>query len=413
MTSTKTSAIPGGVLAADGFRGAATHCGIKAEQVPDLMLLVSDLPCSAAATLTRNRFRAAPTYVTEAHLRNAHAQAIVANSGNANCATGAQGMANARRMTEVAAEALNLRVEDVLVCSTGIIGVQLPILAVEQGIRHLATALSRDNPEFLARAIMTTDSFPKMHAVAFECAGYTVHVGGIAKGAGMIAPNMATMLGFVTTDLGVDAAVLADCLRWAVDRSFNCISVDGCMSTNDTVIALANGASGAPFLDRTDRAESEVFRTALLTVLEELAKMIAGDGEGATKLLTIRVVGARTFLEARRVAKTIATYDLLRAALYGEQFNWGRVVAALGSAQGAVDPRRVTVDLAGVRVWSHGEPQPFDARTAKTALAGKEVLIQVDMGLGQAAASAWTCDLTEKYVRENAGHEGPPDVQER
>lgn len=406
-------AVDGGVLAAVGFRGSAMHCGIKAGEVPDLSLLVSDGPCAAAATFTRNRFRAAPTYVTEEHVANGRAQAIVANSGNANCATGEQGMRNARRMADVAAEALGLQAHDVLVCSTGSIGFQLPMDRIEPGVRSLAAVLSRDDPELVARGIMTTDTFPKMHALAFEVGGQRAHLGGIAKGAGMIAPNMATMLCFVTTDLAVDAAVARDCLHWAVERTFNCISVDGCMSTNDTVILMANGASGAPALAGAAQPGVGVFREALRTVLEELAKMIAGDGEGATKLLTVRVTGAPSFLEARRVAKAVATYSLLRAALYGEQFNWGRVMAALGSAQGAVNPAKVTASLAGIPVWRDGGPQAFDRQAAKEALTGREVLIEVDLGLGQARASAWTCDLTEQFVRENAGYEGPAARQER
>ncbi len=405
--------VDGGVLAAQGFRGSGMHCGIKAREVPDLSLLVSAIPCAAAATFTRNRFRAAPTYVTEAHLANGRAQAIVANSGNANCATGEQGMSNARRMADVAAEALGLQADDVLVCSTGSIGFQLPMDCIEPGIRRLAATVSRDAPELVARGIMTTDTFPKMHAVAFEVGGQRVQVGGIAKGAGMIAPNMATMLCFVTTDLAVDAAVARDCLRWAVDRTFNCISVDGCMSTNDTVIVMANGASGAPALTGAAQPEVGAFREALRVVLEELAKMIAGDGEGATKLITVRVAGAPSFLEARRAAKAVATYNLLKAALYGEQFNWGRVMAALGSAQGAVDPAKVTASLAGIPIWRNGGPQAFDRQAAKEALAGREIVVEVDLGRGQACASAWTCDLTEEFVRENAGYEGPAAKQER
>ncbi|MCD6351763.1 MAG: bifunctional glutamate N-acetyltransferase/amino-acid acetyltransferase ArgJ [Armatimonadetes bacterium] len=404
--------IDGGVLAAEGFRGAAMHCGVKAADVPDLSLIVADSPCAAAATLTRNRFRAAPTYVTERHVANGQAQAIVANSGNANCATGAQGMANAERMAEVTASELGLQVEDVLVCSTGIIGHQLPIANIEAGIRTLAGRLGRDDPELVARGIMTTDTFPKTRAFRLELGGREVRIGGIAKGAGMIAPNMATMLSFVTTDAAVEPAFLRDALRWAVDRSFNCISVDGCMSTNDTVIALANGAAGAEPIGFDAGADAEAFRDALLAVLVELAKMIAGDGEGATKLIEVSVSGAPSFLEARRIARAVATYDLLKAAVYGEQFNWGRVVAALGSAGGAVDPARARVRLAGLDVWCCGEPVAFDEAQAREALKPREVRVEVDLRVGEAEAKAWTCDLTEDFVRENAGYEGPPAPEE-
>ncbi|MBC7288438.1 MAG: bifunctional glutamate N-acetyltransferase/amino-acid acetyltransferase ArgJ [Armatimonadetes bacterium] len=400
--------IEGGALAPLGFRGAATHCGIKAAQVPDIALLASDVPAAAAATITRNRFRAAPTYVTEEHIADGRAQAIIANSGNANCATGKQGLANARRMAQLTAEALGLAAQDVLVCSTGIIGYQLPMDRIERAIPQLAAALSRDEPELLARGIMTTDSFPKLHAVAAEIGGVRVAVGGIAKGAGMIAPNMATMLSFITTDASVDPALLASALRWAVDRSFNCISVDGCMSTNDTVICLANGAAGGPTIDDPADHKYAVFRECLLAVCQDLARKIAGDGEGATKLIEIRVGGCPTFEEARAIARAIANYTLLKVALHGEQFNWGRVVAALGSSLGAVDPMTATVSMGGICFWKDGEPQPFDEDQAHAAVAQRNVIIEVDLSNGSASASAWTCDLSEQYIQENAGREGPP-----
>ena len=399
--------VGGGALAAEGFQGAARHCGIKAEDIPDIALLVSERPAAAAATITRNRFRAAPTYVTEEHVADGRAQAIIANSGNANCATGSKGMANARRMAELTAEALGLAVRDVLVCSTGIIGFQLPMDAIEPAIPKLAAALSRDEPEFLARGIMTTDSFPKLHAVAAEIGGVRVAVGGIAKGAGMIAPNMATMLSFITTDAAVDPALLKSALQWAVDRSFNCISVDGCMSTNDTVICLANGAAGGGMITDPGGADFAAFRQCLLAVCQELAKKIASDGEGATKLIEIRVTGCPTFFEARRIAKAVANYTLLKVALHGNQFNWGRVVAALGSSLAAVDPAEATVSMGGVCFWKGGEPQAFDEEQAAAAAAAKHVIIDIQLRRGAASATAWTCDLSEEFIRENAGREAP------
>ncbi len=401
--------IDGGALAAQGFRGAAMHCGIKKPGIPDIAMLVSDTPASAAATITRNRFRAAPTYVTEEHVADGRGQAVIANSGNANCATGSQGMANARRMVQLTAAALGLPERDVLVCSTGIIGFQLPMDAIEPAIPKLAAALSRDEPELLARGIMTTDSFPKLHAVAAEIGGVRAAVGGIAKGAGMIAPNMATMLSFITTDAAVDPALLKDALRWAVDRSFNCISVDGCMSTNDTVICLANGAAGGPTIDDPGSAEFAAFRQCLLAVCQDLAKKIASDGEGATKLIEIHVSGCPTFAEARRIAKAVANYTLLKVALHGNQFNWGRVVAALGSSLAAIDPAEATVSMGGVCFWRDGEPQAFDEAKAAKAVAGKEVVIEIQLQRGSASATAWTCDLSEEFIRENAGREAPPE----
>jgi glutamate N-acetyltransferase/amino-acid N-acetyltransferase len=408
MAKSELRIIDGGALAAQGFRGAAMHAGIKAKQVPDLVLLASETPCTAAATLTRNRFRAAPVRVTEAHVANGRAQAVIANSGNANCASGKQGLANAKRMTEIAAKALGIAAEDVLVCSTGSIGYQLPMDKIERAAPQLAAELGRDG-ELLARGIMTTDTRPKMHAVAFEAGGREVRIGGIAKGAGMIEPNMATMLAFVTTDAEVEAGLLRETLRWAVERSFNCISVDACMSTNDTVILLANGASGAKIGAATP--EAEVFRAGVLAVCRELAKMIAGDGEGATKLVSIKVSGGRSFEEARTVAKTVANYVLLKVALYGEQFNWGRLVAAIGAAPVAADPEAMTVRMAGVTVWADGAPQEYDKAAAVAALGAKEIALDVELGMGAESAEAWTCDIGEEYIKENVAYEGPAPIE--
>lgn len=402
--------VPGGALAAQGFRGASICAGIKTKPVPDMALLVSEEPCAAAGTFTRNRFRAAPVRVCEEHLADGRAQAIIANSGNANCATGAQGLANARRMAELAGQALGLRPTDVLVCSTGAIGHQLPMAKIEDAIPKLAAGLSRDDPEGLARGIMTTDTRPKMHAVAFEVGGRPVRIGGVAKGAGMIAPNMATMLSFITTDLAAEPAVLRDVLRWAVDRSFNCISVEGCMSTNDTVLLLANGASGAALTSPVG-LEADLFRDGLLEVCRELAKMIAGDGEGATKLISIRVTGGRSFLEARRVAKAVADYTLLKIAIHGEQFNWGRLVAAIGASMAAVNPETVTAAIGGLTVWQRGEPVRVPANEGAAALSGREVVLEIDLGQGQASAEAWTCDISEEFIAENVAYEGPAEEE--
>jgi len=410
MVQRDLQAIPGGALAAQGFRGASVRAGIKVKPVADMALLVSDEPCTAAGTFTRNRFRAAPVRVCEEHLADGRAQAIIANSGNANCATGAQGLANARRMAELVGQALGLRPADVLVCSTGAIGHQLPMAKIEAAVPKLVAGLGRDDPEGLARAIMTTDTRPKMHAVAFELDGREVRVGGIAKGAGMIAPNMATMLSFVTTDVAAEPAFLRDALRWAVERSFNCISVDGCMSTNDTVLLLANAASGACITSPMGHG-AESFRRALLEVCRELAKMIAGDGEGATKLISIRVTGGRSFLEARRVARAVADYTLLKIAIHGQQFNWGRLVAAIGASMAAVAPETVTAAIGGLKVWQRGEPVHVAASDAAAALSGREVVLDIDLGQGQAEAEAWTCDISEEFIAENVAYEGPVEEE--
>ncbi len=404
--------IAGGCLAARGYLGAAGHCGIKSGGRLDLMLLYSQpAETVAAATITTNSFRAAPTYVTERHVADGHARAVIANSGNANCATGSQGMANALRMAEVAAESLGLPTDSVLVCSTGIIGHQLPMERIEAAIPELAARLSAEEPQRLAEAIMTTDTFPKMYAVAVDIGGHEVRVGGIAKGAGMICPNMATMLAFVTSDAAVSPYALKAALKWAVDRSFNCITVDGCMSTNDTVIAFANGASGAPAIEDTSGPGFEAFSAALLRVCQELAKMIARDGEGASKFVEIRVRGALTFEQARRVGRAVANYNLLKVALFGEQFNWGRVAAALGASGEGIDPKRVEFSIGGVTAWRRGEPAEYDDAAAAEALKQREIAIDIDLGLGQAEATVWTCDLTGNFIRENAAYEGPAEAE--
>ncbi len=405
MSELKT--VDGGALAARGFRGAAMYAGIKAKQVPDLVLLASETPCAAAATLTTNSFRAAPVLVTEANVADGRAQAVIANSGNANCASGSSGYDDARQMTEIAAAALGIAAEDVLVCSTGMIGHTLPMEKIAAAAPQLVAAFGRDG-EALARGIMTTDTYPKTHAVSFGTGGVEVKIGGMAKGAGMIEPNMATMLAFVTTDAEVEPSFLRETLLWAVERSFNCISVDACMSTNDTVIALANGASGAKIEAGTD--EAETFRAGVLEVCRELAKMIAGDGEGAAKLVTIKVSGAQSFEEGRTIAKTVANYLLLKVALYGEQYNWGRLVAAIGAAPVKTDPATMTVTMAGVKVWADGEPQAYDKAAAVAALGAKDIVLEVELGMGDACAEAWTCDIGQAYIEENVAYEGPAPI---
>jgi len=269
--------------------------------------LASDRPATAAVTITKNAFRAAPTFVTQEHTADGQAQAIVCNSGNANCATGQQGMDNARKMAALAAEQLGVECLDVIVCSTGNIGEQLPLDNIEVGIRRAAIQLSRDNPEVLARAIMTTDTFPKMVSVQFAVGERLVKMAGIAKGAGMICPDMATMLCFITTDLAIAPEILRTTLQQAVELSFNCISVDGCMSTNDTVAILANGAADNAPVESAESEGYKEFRAALGYVTQELAKMIARDGEGASKVVEIRVGGARTWEHARGIARHIGS----------------------------------------------------------------------------------------------------------
>jgi len=401
--------IEGGVLAAQGFTAAATCAGIKQDGVLDMVLIKSDRPAAAAATLTQNVFRAAPTFVTEAAVANGVAQAIVVNSGNANCATGSEGLANARRMGELAAELTGVAPEDTIVCSTGRIGVQLPMAKVEAGIRTLAGELSREDPVRIARGILTTDTVEKISTTRFTVpaasAGVSpaqVHLGAICKGAGMICPNMATMLCFITTDLAIDAGLLKTTLQEAVKTSFNCISVDGDMSTNDTVAILANGAAGnAPLTSASDEGY-EAFRAALGHVTKDLAQQIVRDGEEVTKFLEIVVQGAPDYDMAHALAHQVAGYLLFQTCLYGGDFNWGRVAAALGSSMLPFDPQKMSIVWQDILCWNDGEPQPFDKAAAEAKLQEGDQRLVIDLKSGDAVCTYWTNDITPEYVTFNA-----------
>jgi glutamate N-acetyltransferase/amino-acid N-acetyltransferase len=405
MSAKPFEVIDGGITAPAGFAGAAVCCDIKPDSL-DLMLLTSDRPASAAVTVTKNAFRAAPTFVTEEHTSDGQAQAIVCNSGNANAATGQEGMDNARKMAALAAEQLGVECLDVIVCSTGKIGHQLPMEKIEVGVRRAAIRLTRDAPESLAQAIMTTDTFPKMVSVQFAVGEKLVKMSGIAKGSGMISPDMATMLCFITTDLAIAPDILRTALQQAVETSFNCITVDGCMSTNDTVAILANGVAGNAPIESAESEGYKEFRAALGYVTAELAKMIARDGEGATKFVEITVAGAKDWQQARHIARTIANYDLVKTSLFGEDLNWGRIAGAIGAADPELEPATVTITCAGITTWDRGKLISFEEAEAKSAMQADEILIDVDVGIGDAQATVWTCDLTYDYIEENAG----PDV---
>ncbi len=398
MSDELFTTIEGGITAPQGFAGAAVCCGIKPQSL-DLMVLASDRPAAAAVTVTTNAFRAAPTFVTQEHTADGQAQAIVCNSGNANAATGQQGMDNARKMAVLAAEQLGVDCLDVIVCSTGGIGQQLPMDNIESGIAEAAGQLTREDPESIARAIMTTDTFPKTVAVQFPVGDTTVKMAGIAKGAGMICPDMATMLCFITTDLAIAPGILRASLQQAVATSFNCITVDGCMSTNDTVAILANGAAGNAQLESAESAGYKEFRAALGYVTGELARMIGRDGEGATKFVEIRVSGASSWEQARGIARHVANYDLVKTSLFAEDFEWGWMAAAMGAADPELDPKQVTIRCAGITGWSHGEPVSFDEAQAKSAMQADEILIEFELGIGDAQATVWTCDLTYDYIK--------------
>jgi glutamate N-acetyltransferase/amino-acid N-acetyltransferase len=392
--------LPGSVCAPGGFTAAGVAAGIKPSGNPDVALIVSARPASAAGVFTTNRVCAAPVIVSREHLRGGKARAIAVNAGNANACTGEQGFRDARRMAYLTAELLGVAPEEVVVASTGVIGRPLPMDRLEAGLRKAAGELSPEGDAQAARAIMTTDTRPKEIAVEAPVDGKTVRIGGICKGSGMIAPNMATMLAFITTDADVWPEVLASSLRRAAEGTFNCVTVDGDCSTNDTLVVLANGASGVRVPPQSPAHAA--FYDGLLYVCTHLAKELARDGEGATKLVEVRVRGARTRAQARQVARTIANSPLVKTALFGNDPNWGRILCAAGYSGVAMDPATLALDLCGVPLVRAGEPAPFDAAAVSEAMKSPEVSVLVDLGQGSQAATVWTCDLSYDYVRINA-----------
>jgi glutamate N-acetyltransferase/amino-acid N-acetyltransferase len=392
--------IPGSVCAPLGFRAAGVAAGIKPSGNPDVALIVSDSPAAAAAVFTTNRVLAAPVLVSREHLQDGRARAIVVNAGSANACTGEQGLQDARRMAELTAELTEVRPTDVLVASTGVIGRLLPMDRVEDGIRRAAAELSREGASEAARAIITTDTRPKEFAVELPVDGKTVRIGGICKGSGMIAPNMATMLAFITTDAQVWPEVLESALRSAAEQTFNCLTVDGDCSTNDMLALMANGASGARI--NPGSPAHQAFSEGLLHVCTGMVKELARDGEGATKLVEIRVSGARSVAAARRVGLAVGNSPLVKTALFGNDPNWGRILCAAGYSGVAIEPDRLALTMGGVPLVREGEPVPFDEAAAGEAMKVPELLIELDLGQGAHAATVWTCDFSYDYVRINA-----------
>lgn len=391
----------GGILAADGFVAAGVSCGIKPENNRDLCLVYADKRCAAAGTFTTSAFASPPVMVSREHLQDGHARAIVSNSGNANAATGERGLADARRMASIAADALGVPSEDVLVASTGKIGIPLPMDRIESGIRTAAQRLSPEAATEAAQAMLTTDKVTKQCAVETEIGARAVRIGGMCKGAGMICPDMATMHCFLSTDARIAPDVLGPALREAVGVSFNCITVDGDMSTSDTVLILANGAAGNDEIPASGDA-FVAFRDALVYVCQSLAKQIVRDGEGATKLVEIRVTGAESREAGRRVGRTVANSLLVKTAVHGRDFNWGRIAAAIGAAGVPVDPADVSITIGGVAAFRKGQPGEVSERDGDAAMAGDEVCIEIDLGRGGKEATVWTCDLSTEYVTFNA-----------
>ncbi len=404
--SIELTKVGGGVVAAAGFRVAGVRCGIKRKR-RDICLLVADDTAAAAGVFTTNVVRAPCVDWSESRLaQSGTASAIVVNAGNANAGNGDRGETDNAQMAQWAADALALPSENVLTASTGVIGTRLPMPLIERGIADAAARLSR-SPESAteaAEAIMTTDTFTKEYAVQFALpeSGTTVTIGGMSKGSGMIAPNMATMLGFLTTDAAISSDALKAALVVAVADSFNALTVDGDTSTNDSCIVLASGAAENAPIDRIGSADYHAFADALTHVCVHLAKEIARDGEGATKLVTVRVSGAATVPDARKVAKTIAESPLVKTALFGNDPNWGRILAAAGRAGVRFDPKQTTAYLAGVCIFAHGSPTVFDAPALSQKMAVKELTIEVNIGAGDAEARVYTCDFSYDYIRINA-----------
>lgn len=390
----------GNATSPKGFRAAGIHCGVKREKL-DLALLVSEVPASAAGLFTTNKVKAAPVRYTQRAVADGRAQAVVVNSGNANACTGPAGLVDSAEMAKAAAEALGLDVDLVLVASTGVIGVPLPMDAIRSGIPRAARALSPDGTS-AAQAIMTTDNFPKTAAARLRIDGVEVTIGGMAKGAGMIHPNMATTLCFLTTDAAAPAAVLRRALGRAVADSFNAITVDGDTSTNDTVLLLANGRAGGPPI--TNGEALQRFTAGLSLVAGELARMVVRDGEGATKLVEIAVEGAASELEAHQAAMTVANSLLVKTALHGGEPNWGRILAALGRSGIEMNEETTDVSFGDLEVVHGGLGVAGVWDAAAAALEKKDVSIRIRLGIGTAAAKVWTSDLSEEYVRINGSY---------
>ena len=399
--------IEGGVCAAKGFKANGVHCGIRQNRTKrDLALIVSDVPASAAAVCTTNLVKGAPLTVTKQHIADGIAQAVICNSGNANTCN-ANGIEIAEGMCALVEKATGIKATDVVVASTGVIGQPLSLEPIEKGMGALAAGLSYDGCSAAAEAIMTTDTVKKEIALEFTLGGKTCHLGGIAKGSGMIHPNMATMLVFITTDAAISAQMLQKALRTDVQATFNMLSIDGDTSTNDMVTVLANGMAGNPEITE-ENEDFAVFMKALNTVTVQLSRTIVGDGEGATKLLECVATGADTLEAARIASKSVICSSLFKAAMFGADANWGRVLCAVGYSGADVDVNKIGVSFrskAGcVEVCRNGAGVPFSEEEAKKVLLEKEIEILLTLGDGPYGATAWGCDLTYDYVKINGDY---------
>ena len=392
-----------GVCYPQGFTAAGVRAGIKKNGNLDVAVIYTEKEAAVAGVFTKNLVAAAPVHLSKIVVGTGSAHAIVANAGCANACTGEQGIRDAEKTATVAAKELNCRADDVIVASTGLIGSNLPMDKMEAGIRDAVKNLSRDGSVNAGNAIITTDTYSKACATEVEIGGVEVRFGAIAKGSGMIRPDMATMLCFITTDADIDQKLLQEALRDATEVSFNCMTVDGDMSTNDSVVVLANGAAGnKKIVERGD--DYEKFFATLKNICVELAKKIAADGEGASKFLTINVTGAESFADAKKIGMSVANSPLVKTAFFGQDANPGRTICAVGYSGVKILPEKISIKFGGLTVYDKGLVTKFDADAMKKVLTEHDIVVDIELGLGNAAATVYTCDLSFLYVKINCDY---------
>ena len=389
-----------GVTFPQGFKAAGVKAGIKKSGNLDVAVIYTEREAAVAGVFTQNAVAAAPVFASKKVVATGTAHAIAANAGCANACTGAQGKKDARAMQEITAAALGCTPEDVLVASTGVIGVNLPMDKMEAGLKAAVAALSTDGSASAGNAIITTDTYSKSCATEVTLGGKQVRFGAIAKGSGMIQPNMATMLAFITTDAAIDGKLLQKALSEVVEISFNMISIDGDMSTNDMAIVLANGAAGNAKIT-AEGADYEAFKATLAEICKGLSQRIASDGEGATKFLTVHVTGTKSFADAKTIAMSVAKSPLVKTAFFGEDPNWGRVICAVGYAGVPMNPETTVVKFGGIPVYAHGVGADYDEAALKRVMGEHDIVVDIDMGMGTQEATVWTCDFSYEYVKIN------------
>lgn len=389
-----------GVTYPKGFQAAGVKAGIKKSGNLDVAVIYTEKKAAVAGTFTKNAVAAAPVHVSKAVVATHTAHAIVANAGCANACTGAQGETDAAAMQKIAADALGCTSADVIVGSTGIIGQLLPMDKVEQGIHAAVKALSVDGSADAGNAIITTDTYSKAGATSVMIGGKEVRFGIIAKGSGMIRPDMATVLCFITTDADIDGVLLQDALSEVIEHSLNMISIDGDMSTNDMAIVLANGAAGNPKITEKN-ADYETFKETLLALCQGISEKIAADGEGATKFITVHVKGAKSFVDAKTIGMSVANSPLVKTAFFGEDPNWGRVICAVGYAGVPMNPNHTTVKFGGIPVYADGMGVSYDADALRMVMTAHDIVVEIDLKDGTEEAKVWTCDFSYEYVKIN------------